>query len=362
MMQMTESFVDLMRVALGVQTELSTSSSQEEWWGLFKLAQRQSVVGLLFTGIERLPKEQRPGVEVIMDWSAVADYIEKDNVRLNTVAVKVCEIFCMEGVDMCVMKGQGLAALYDTPLRRTGGDIDVWMDGGEATVTEYMKKNFKSVECGYYHVSTVLKGNIDLEVHFLPINLFEPKSSEILCGWIEKEKPLQWSNKRQLAGDAGTINVPTKKFDLVYVLVHLFHHFLIEGCGMKQVLDYYYLLLSIDDEEDMEEVKSLFKEIGLWDFVGALMYIMQILGLPKEKMLCEPCESLGVKMMDEIINTGTVSGIEIKEKRKGVRGLAMTVSARASRLTRLYPFAPQQAKWVMIENVKNGVKNLAPKF
>lgn len=363
MMPEKEAFLRLLRVALGVDKELPQTFTQEEWWQIFKLAQKQSVVGILFTAIERLPKEQRPGVEVIMDWSAVTDYIEKKNKKLNAVAARVCEIFHAEGIEMCVMKGQGLGALYDNPLRRSGGDIDVWMNGGEDVVTDYMKKNFKDVECGYYHISTVLRGDIDLEVHFQPINLFEPKSSHVLCGWIDREKQNQWSNERLLAGDVGKINVPTKKFDLVYVLVHLFHHFLIEGCGMKQVLDYYFLLKSVDDDfDDKEEVVSVLKDIGLWHFVGAFMYVLQVIGLQRDKMLCEPDEPLGVKMLEEIINTGTISCTEVKEKRKGIKGLAASVSARASRLTRLYPFAPQQAKWVMIENVKNGMKNLTVNF
>ena len=41
---------------------------------------------------------------------------------------------------------------------------------------------------------------------------------------------------------AGDIAIPTTAFNVVYQLTHLYHHFFDEGIGMRQIIDYYYVV------------------------------------------------------------------------------------------------------------------------
>ena len=49
---------ELIQIALGKRESLSHIPTQEEWNRLYAEAQKQSVVGIAFEGVQELPKEQ----------------------------------------------------------------------------------------------------------------------------------------------------------------------------------------------------------------------------------------------------------------------------------------------------------------
>ena len=46
-----------------------------------------------------------------------------------------------------------------------------------------------------------------------------------------------------LPNDVGLVAVPTHSFNIVYQLYHLYHHYFYEGVGLRQVVDYYFVLV-----------------------------------------------------------------------------------------------------------------------
>ena len=61
-------FFELLQVSVGSKEKLSVTPSTEEWDNLFKEAQRQSVVGIAFKGVQRLPQEQWPPQMLLLQW------------------------------------------------------------------------------------------------------------------------------------------------------------------------------------------------------------------------------------------------------------------------------------------------------
>lgn len=57
--------------------------------------------------------------------------LEKANVRLNESAIQVSEWFRKKGFRTCIQK-EGNALMYPNGLHRTPGDIDIWVEGGQA--------------------------------------------------------------------------------------------------------------------------------------------------------------------------------------------------------------------------------------
>ena len=60
--------------------------------------------------------------------------------------------------------------------------------------------------------------------------------------WFRRKADLQCSNVVGLPDGAGDIAIPTKAFNVVCQLTHLYHHFFDEGIGMRQIIDYYYVV------------------------------------------------------------------------------------------------------------------------
>lgn len=347
-------FLSLLRVALGNQQSLPTTPTPQEWEQLLLMSAKQSLVGVAFTGVERLPKEQMPPIEVILDWSAVVNHLENENLKLNDMCCKVSSIFKQENINACILKGQGVGALYDTPLRRSTGDIDVWMEGGRDVVVDYISRNFPRTEApehGGHHIKTVLKGGIDMEVHFLPAELYNPNNDKRVRRWFDAVEKSQWGNTIDVKVSDGTmlpISVPTPSFNQVFILMHLFYHWAFEGCGMKQIVDYYYVLKSSSPDKD--SIRML-KHIGLFPFAQAIMYIMQQLGLPASHMLTEPSAKLGALLLDDILTVGTVSAEELATGKYSKEGKLHKMMRRTRRMFKMMPLAPSELIWVVPENL-----------
>lgn len=95
------------------------------WANLLQFAKKQSVVGVYWQGVKRMSglETNRPSEDDVMEWMVTVSKIAKLNRKVNAVAVKVTNGFRQQGLDACVLKGQGNALLYPTPSSRTPGEL-----------------------------------------------------------------------------------------------------------------------------------------------------------------------------------------------------------------------------------------------
>ena len=99
---------------------------------------------------------------------------------------------------------------------------------------------------------------------------------------------LQCSNVVTLPDGYGKITVPTMSFNVIYILSHLYRHVFTEGIGLRQLIDYYFVLVKSEERrvKNLTALQRELKYLGLWKFAGAVMYVLyEALGLPKEKMI-----------------------------------------------------------------------------
>ena len=223
-----------------------------DWRQFFAFAQKQTILGVCLDGIERLGKEypeeikQNPiKLDLLQTWISMGMQIRKQNVKVNAVAAKLHAQLREEGLRCCVLKGQGNALMYQNPYARTPGDVDMWVNASREQIIDYAKKHFKiGEEIRYHHIETSLSG-ASVELHFIPCTMNNPIYNRRLQTWFKRNADLQCSNIVQLPDGAGEIAVPTASFNVIYQLCHLYHHFFDEGIGMRQMIDYYYVLMSL---------------------------------------------------------------------------------------------------------------------
>ena len=212
-----------------------------DWGVLYAIAKKQALIGVLFHGIQQLPKELAPDEDLLMQWMGQAQRIKQRNVRLFMDSAKVCKNFKQVGFRNCVLKGQGHALLYPDPFMRTPGDIDIYLEGGRKRIMEYVDGVCPGQVMRYHHVDfPVMKTPI--EVHFTPSYMFCPWHNRRMQKWFGKVMDLQCSNVVSLPNGFGEIAVPTTSFNVVYVLSHLYRHVFTEGIGLRQLLDYYFVI------------------------------------------------------------------------------------------------------------------------
>ena len=241
-MKQQKIFFDFLRFCIGSAKEIPGSLKEADWKELYAIAKKQCLVGVLFDGIKKLPAEH-VGMEkeLLLQWMAECQILEKANVRLNDAAIQVSEWFLKKEFRTCILKGQGNALMYPNPYSRTPGDIDIWVEGGDKRVISFVRSISPHEKACYHHIEFPSYKGVEVEVHYRP--------SFLLCFWhnrklqkyYERVKEEQFS-QRVMLGEQGEIAIPTSEFNLIFQLTHIFSHLMNEGIGLRQLVDYYYVL------------------------------------------------------------------------------------------------------------------------
>lgn len=308
----TSAIFLFLNYCLGKKVDMSMVVAKIDWRQLYNFASRQALLGFCFDGIERLTKEfseelkQNPMErDLLMTWMGAAQQIHRQNMKVNAVAGKLYSKFREDGLRCCILKGQGNALMYPNPYSRTPGDIDVWVNASREDITDYAKTHFEiGDDIRFHHLETSFDG-VPVELHFFPGIMNNPIYNARLQKWFKRNADLQCSNVVSLPDGIGEIAIPTTAFNVVYQLTHLYHHFFDEGIGMRQIIDYYYVVNNDELLVIRDTLQRELKYLGLWKFAGAVMYVLhEALGLPEEKMIAPMDEKRGKLLLAEILDGG----------------------------------------------------------
>ena len=310
----TSAIFLFLNYCLGKKVDMSMVVAKIDWRQLYTFASRQALLGFCFDGIKRLTKEfseelkQNPmGRDLLMTWMGAAQQIRRQNMKVNAVAGKLYSKFREDGLRCCILKGQGNALMYPNSYSRTPGDIDVWVNASREEITEYAKRHFNlEDDIRFHHLETTMDA-VPVELHFFPCSMNNPLYHARLQKWFKLNADLQCSNVVSLSDGIGEIAIPTTAFNVVYQLTHLYHHFFDEGIGMRQIVDYYFVLVKSEERrvKNLTALQRELKHLGLWKFARAVMYVLhEVLGISEEKMIAPMDEKRGKLLLAEILNGG----------------------------------------------------------
>lgn len=312
-MTQTSAIFLFLRYCLEDKVDLSMVVSNMDWRQLYSFATKQTIIGICFDGIKRLSEEYPEELkknpierDLLMTWMGVSQQIRRQNMKVNGVAAKLYSMLREDGLRCCILKGQGNALMYPNAYSRNPGDIDVWVNASREQITEYAKKHFElGDDIRYQHIETSVDG-VPVELHFFPGIMNNPIYNARLQKWFKRNADLQCSNVVSLPDGIGEIAIPTTAFNVVYQLTHLYHHFFDEGIGMRQIIDYYYVVSMLNVNcEMLTWLQKELKHLGLWKFAGAVMYVLhEALGISEEKMIAPMDEKRGKLLLAEILEGG----------------------------------------------------------
>ena len=242
MLKQQKIFFEFLRFCIGSAKEIPDSLKEADWKELYAIAKKQCLVGVLFDGIKKLPAEHvGMNKELLLQWMAESQMLEKANVRLNDAAIQVSEWFRKKGFRTCILKGQGNALMYPNPYSRTPGDIDIWVEGGDKRVISFVRSISPHEKACYHHIEFPSYKGVEVEVHYRP--------SFLLCFWHNRKLQKYYEmvmeeqfSHRVMLGEQGEIAIPMVEFNLIFQLTHIFSHLMNEGIGLRQLIDYYYVL------------------------------------------------------------------------------------------------------------------------
>ena len=291
-----------------------------DWQAFYEFASQQTLLGIIMDGVQRLPKAVAPKPEILMRWFFISQKIAKQNVILDKATAAIYHKIVSEGYQCCILKGQGNAVLYPNPAARTPGDVDVWVNASREEIRKLamrLAENMGSVEEeSINHVVLTLK-DISVELHSTPAIMCNPLHHYRLQKWLRENVeeqcshivPLASAEKSDKAMAAASrvceAAIPTASFNVVYQLYHLYHHYLYEGIGLRQFLDYYFVIKNLELIMNNSLLQKTLKHLGLWKFAGAVMYVLyEVMGLSEDNMIAPMDEKRGKLLLDEILEGG----------------------------------------------------------
>ena len=309
---MSEIYFRFLQFSLGLYDGKEFLSGETlgnfDWNAFYRFAKKQTLTGVIFEGIQRLPKKYAPDQGLLMNWFGQSQRIYQRNLLLNEAALHIYNNIKTEGFRCCILKGQGNSLMYPNPFSRTPGDIDIWVraerDDTRMLAQQLTKDNGSVGKESLNHIELMIN-DIAVELHSTPAILNNPLYDHRLQIWLKRNADLQCSNIVALPNEAGEIAVPTCAFNVIYQLLHLYHHYFYEGVGLRQIVDYYFVVIRNELLVIRGTLRRELKLLGLWKFAGAVMYVLhEVLGLSEEKMICPMDEKRGKMLLTEILNGG----------------------------------------------------------
>ena len=280
------AFFELLRIALGTQEKMTVALNDAEWKDVAQMAVKQSVLGILFTAVETLPEEQRPYNDLYIDMYKWVDTIEQRNEHMNKLTASVSNRF------------------------RKDGFVDVWLKGKRKDIIKYVKKIPSAEKAEYLHIGFKLNKKDIIEVHFRPSYSFNFVVNHRLQKWFDEQLEEQINHFVTLPGNEKLTSVPTLEFNAIYILHHIYRHFFNEGIGLRQVIDYFYVLKALGEsitETKKKELLETLSLVGLEKFAKSFFWILKELFRIDEKLLFVPLdEKGGEKVLNEILFTGNM--------------------------------------------------------
>ena len=337
-------FQELILISLGKHNKFSRRLTDTDWASLYVEAQRQSLVGVLLTGVEKAIASGENKPNILMAWIAKGLALENRNRLLNARCKEITDVFNDLGLRSCVLKGQGVAMLYPNPLRRQCGDIDLWVEGNRDDIYKTLKARWKVGETVIHHAEVEIFKDTPTEIHFVPSFTYSPFLYRRYKRFFKRWADRQFDNYMESVGFA----CPTTDFNAVYSLMHIFHHVLHEGIGLRQLLDYYYILKSLDKEQRLQVFEEM-RHLELAKFVEAVMYVeQQMFGLEPEFFLCKPNERLGKLLLAEIELAGNFGKYDKRNQHVNRKSRMDVYLHNVKRNFVFFKFAPSEVLWAPI--------------
>lgn len=343
-------FFDLIRVAIDNQVCLSRTPSESEWGKLYNMTKKQSLAGVCFAGVQKLvARQQAPEEMLYLTWMGMAATIQQRNEVVNRQCAELQAKLSADRLRSCVLKGQGVGSLYgELSQLRQSGDIDVWVDGGHKHVIDYVNKIAPTKEVRWLHTQLHVFENTEVEVHFMPTYLKCSQSDKVLQTFFDTEKEECFKN-----------GVASQRLNEVFILAHAYRHLTNEGVGLRQLMDYFFVLLnrrSADTKLTHEEFVSLMKKTGMMRFAQGVMWMMQsVFGLPEEYLLCDPSEKDGRFLLDEVMLAGNFGHHDERTKHNANESALHRFWRLNTYSFRVFSYAYKEVLWAPIWRLKHWI-------
>ena len=277
-----QAFFELTRAGLWENEAQLLQYGKVDYDEVFRIADEQSVIGLVTAGIEHVQDVKIPQ-EIVLQFIGISLQLEQQNKALNDFIVWLIETLRKEDVYTLLVKGQGIAQCYERPLWRASGDVDLLLSEDNyqrakkvlIPLADNVEQEYKT----FKHIGMTMKGDFVVELH----GTLHSRLSSCIDRGIDKAQNDVFcgGNVRSWNNNGTSVFLPSPNNDVIFVFTHILHHFFIEGIGLRQICDWCRLLWTYRDSLDCRLLENRIRKMELmteWKAFSA--FTVEYLGMP----------------------------------------------------------------------------------
>lgn len=279
-------FFSLLRAGLWGKDVRLSDYEKIDFDELYRLAEEQSVIGVVSVGLEHAVDTKVPK-ELVFQFVGQTLQIEQQNTAMNYFIGVLIDRMRKADIYTLLVKGQGVAQCYDKPLWRACGDVDFFLS----------EDNYKKAKLFLREIAVQTEPEEAPQQHiaFSVDSWMVELHGTLRCGLSRRmDKGLDdiWrdtfygGNVRSWLNDRTSVFMLNESNDAVYIFSHFLKHFYKGGLGLRQICDWCRLLWKYKNTIDIDKVETLIRKMGLmseWKAFAA--FVVEYLGMPEEAML-----------------------------------------------------------------------------
>lgn len=330
-------FRNLLLVYFGQESSLEKNPTPADWRRLFAMARQQALIGVLNAAVHRLPVSQQPPEDILAEWDKLSSKVRQLYELHERRAMELQDLLASLKLHGCILKGTGLARLYPDPSRRQGGDIDLWIRGSRKEIIEAFSKDYNVHGILYQECKADVFDDTIVELHFHPTKMYNPFCNARFQRWAERNTPIS---------EEATLTYPGAEFNAVFCMAHMYRHYLAGGLGLRQMMDYYYVLRELPATARRPVFQTL-KRLGMGRFAAATMMALQInFGLDDEFLLCSPDTKRGRVLIIDMVQMGNFGILDPRHQHAENETLLTRFLRRNRRTFSYLRLYPREVLWV----------------
>ena len=316
----SQAFLVLVKIGLWADVNLNLNDNlnhggKVDWEEVYRLAEEQSVIGVVLAGIEQYKKlndnaNLNISQELLLQWIGDVQMLGQQNKAMNQFISELIGKLRKADIYTLLVKGQGVAQCYERPFWRSCGDVDLLLSDSNyekaksflTPFADHVDSESKEVK----HLGMTM-GEWIVELHG---TMHTSISRRVNKGVDNAQDDCFYRGNVRLWNNDGTIVfLPSPDNDVIFVFTHILEHFFIEGVGLRQVCDWCRLLWTYRSEMDLPLLESRIKKMGLmrvWKSFGSMA--VDVLGMPREAMPMYDSryKIKGERVLERILKSGNM--------------------------------------------------------
>jgi len=268
---------------------------EADWEAVLREAKSQAVVLQAYDAVGAY-KQWIPE-EVYQRWFQLSTKIMRRNMQIQTAQNALVALLDSHGLSYAILKGTSSASYYPRPELRSLGDVDFVIDlNQERQVRQCLEQaGYETEGKDTDHHAVYYRGNVPHEMHFQPAGVPEGEIGEQFSQYLENLLPHTVS----MSCDLATFSAPKPAQHGVIILLHMLHHMLGGGIGLRHLCDWaVFVQATAESDFWRTEMVPLMRRCGVLRYASVMT---RICAAQFGTVCPDWCENAEQDLVDEIL-------------------------------------------------------------